>query len=211
MRHQKRINSLSRTSSHRKAMLSNMATSLILHKRISTTLPKARVLRQYVEPLITRAKDDTMHSRRVVFRYLKDKEAVNELFREISVKVADRPGGYTRILKTGFRPGDNTDMCIVEFVDYNDAMLEAKEEKKATSGKKRTRRGRRGGGQGQKTQAQEQKTATADQNVTEAETEETQKKAEQQAAEAAKNAEQETKNSKPEEGEGTNEEKKDNQ
>ncbi|MCF8218345.1 MAG: 50S ribosomal protein L17 [Bacteroidales bacterium] len=209
MRHQKRINSLSRTSSHRKAMLSNMATSLILHKRISTTVPKARVLRQYVEPLITRAKEDTMHSRRVVFRYLKDKEAVNELFREISVKVADRPGGYTRILKTGFRPGDNTDMCIVELVDYNDAMLEAKEEKKATTGKKRTRRGRRGSsGQGQKTQAQDQQ--AAGQENTEA-ADEKQKKAEQKAAEEAKNAEQETKNSKPEEGEGTNDEKKDNQ
>lgn len=209
MRHKKGINSLSRTTSHRKAMLSNMATSLILHKRISTTLPKARVLRQYVEPLITRAKDDTMHSRRIVFRYLKDKEAVNELFREISVKVADRPGGYTRILKTGFRPGDNSDMCIIELVDYNEAMLEAKEEKKATTGKKRTRRGRRGSGGGQKEQAQNQKTSAAEQSTKD--TAEKQEEAQHQTGDETKNTEQETKNTKPEEGESTSEEKKDNQ
>jgi large subunit ribosomal protein L17 len=127
MRHQKSINHLGRTSTHRKAMLSNMASSLIMHKRISTTIAKAKALRGYVEPLITRAKIDSTHSRRVVFSYLQDKEAVTELFRDISVKVADRPGGYVRILKTGFRLGDNADMCIIELVDYNETLLTAKE------------------------------------------------------------------------------------
>lgn len=123
MRHGKKINHLGRTSSHRKAMLSNMAASLILHKRISTTLAKAKALRTFIEPLITSSKDDSTHSRRLVFSYLQSKEAVTELFREVSKKVADRPGGYTRILKTGNRLGDNADMCIMELVDYNEAML----------------------------------------------------------------------------------------
>ena len=127
MRHQKSINHLGRTSTHRKAMLSNMASSLIMHKRISTTIAKAKALRGYVEPLITRAKIDSTHSRRVVFSYLQDKDAVTELFREVSVKVADRPGGYVRILKTGFRLGDNADMCIIELVDYNESLLSIKE------------------------------------------------------------------------------------
>lgn len=127
MRHQKTINHLGRTSTHRKAMLSNMASSLIMHKRISTTIAKAKALRGYVEPLITRAKIDSTHSRRVVFSYLQDKEAVTELFREVSVKVANRPGGYVRILKTGFRLGDNADMCIIELVDYNENLLTTKE------------------------------------------------------------------------------------
>ena len=127
MRHQKSINHLGRTSTHRAAMLSNMASSLIMHKRISTTIAKAKALRGYVEPLITRAKIDSTHSRRVVFSYLQDKEAVTELFREVSVKVADRPGGYVRILKTGFRLGDNADMCIIELVDYNENLLSIKE------------------------------------------------------------------------------------
>jgi len=113
MRHQRVINHLGRTSSHRKAMLSNMAVSLILHKRIRTTTAKAKVLKTFVEPLITKSKDDSTHSRRVVFSYLMDKEAVSELFREISPKIAERPGGYTRILKTGNRIGDNADMCIL--------------------------------------------------------------------------------------------------
>jgi len=108
-------------------MLSNMASSLIMHKRISTTIAKAKALRGYVEPLITRAKIDSTHSRRVVFSYLQDKDAVTELFREVSVKVADRPGGYVRILKTGFRLGDNADMCIIELVDYNESLLSIKE------------------------------------------------------------------------------------
>ncbi|MCX6281642.1 MAG: 50S ribosomal protein L17 [Bacteroidetes bacterium] len=141
MRHQKTINHLGRTSAHRKAMLSNMAASLILHKRITTTLAKAKALRSYVEPLITRAKDDSTHSRRVVFSYLQNKDAVTELFKEISKKIMERPGGYTRILKTGMRAGDNADMCFIELVDYNEAMLGKKDDAKA----KTTRRGRRGG------------------------------------------------------------------
>ncbi|MCX6243792.1 MAG: 50S ribosomal protein L17 [Bacteroidetes bacterium] len=138
MRHGKKINHLGRTSSHRKAMLSNMATSLILHKRIATTLAKAKALKTYVEPLITRSKDDSTHSRRLVFSYLQSKEAITELFREISTKVADRPGGYTRILKTGNRLGDNADMCILELVDYNEAYVTTKEQAKT----KTTRRKR---------------------------------------------------------------------
>ncbi len=138
MRHGKKVNHLGRTSAHRKAMLSNMASSLILHKRINTTLAKAKALRSYVEPLITRSKDDSTHSRRMVFSYLQNKEAVITLFREVSVKVADRPGGYTRILKTGTRLGDNAEMCMMELVDFNENMLAAKEAPKA----KTTRRSR---------------------------------------------------------------------
>ena len=138
MRHQRRINHLGRTAAHRKAMLSNMACSLILHKRISTTLAKAKELRKFIEPLVTKSKNDTTHSRRTVFAYLHNKYAVTELYREISQKIADRPGGYTRILKTGFRQGDNAEMCIIEFVDYNETYTQAKETKKAT----KTRRSR---------------------------------------------------------------------
>jgi large subunit ribosomal protein L17 len=137
MRHGKKINHLGRTSSHRKAMLSNMASSLILHKRISTTLAKAKALRTYVEPLLTHSKEDSTHSRRVVFSHLQNKEAVSELFREISKKIASRPGGYTRILKTGTRLGDNADMCIIELVDYNEAMLGTKEETKTKTTRRR--------------------------------------------------------------------------
>lgn len=123
MRHQRVINHLGRTSSHRKSMLSNMAVSLIIHKRITTTTAKAKALKKYVEPIITKSKEDTTHSRRVVFGQLKDKSAVSELFREISPKIAERPGGYTRILKTGNRVGDNAEMCILELVDFNEGML----------------------------------------------------------------------------------------
>lgn len=119
MRHNKNFNHLGRTSSHRKAMLANMATSLIMHKRISTTLAKAKALRMYVEPVITRSKEDTTHSRRETFKYLKNKYAVTELFSQIGPKVMDRPGGYTRILKTGFREGDSAEMCFIELVDFN--------------------------------------------------------------------------------------------
>ena len=140
MRHNKKFNHLGRKSAHRKAMLANMASSLIAHKRISTTVAKAKALRMYVEPLITKAKKDTTHSRRIVFSYLQDKEAVSELFRDVAAKVADRPGGYTRILKTGNRLGDNAEMCIIELVDYNEAMLVAKEEAAAPK-KRRSRRG----------------------------------------------------------------------
>ena len=121
MRHNKNFNHLGRQAGHRKALMSNMASSLILHKRIETTVAKAKALKQFVEPLVTRSKEDSTHSRRVVFSYLKQKEAVTELFRTIAPKIADRPGGYTRILKTGFRLGDAADMCIIEFVDFNEA------------------------------------------------------------------------------------------
>ncbi|NLO70965.1 MAG: 50S ribosomal protein L17 [Porphyromonadaceae bacterium] len=141
MRHNKKFNHLSRTSTHRKAMLANMAISLIRHKRISTTLAKAKALRVYVEPLLTKAKTDTTHSRRIVFSYLQNKEAVTELFRDVAVKIADRPGGYTRILRTGYRFGDNAEMCIIELVDYNENMLKDSVAKKTT----RTRRSRRSG------------------------------------------------------------------
>lgn len=137
MRHLKVINHLGRTSSHRKAMLSNMATSLILHKRITTTTAKAKALRTFVEPLITKSKEDSTHSRRVVFGYLKDKTAVAELFREVSPKVAERKGGYTRILKIGNRIGDNADMCVMELVDYNDAMLGGEAAKTKTTRRRR--------------------------------------------------------------------------
>ena len=136
MRHNKAINHLGRKSGHRKALLANMATSLILHKRIETTVAKAKALKGYVEPLITKSKEDTTHSRRVVFSYLKNKEAVTELFRTVAPKIADRPGGYTRVLKTGFRQGDGADMALIELVDFNEAAL-ATAPKKA---KKTTRR-----------------------------------------------------------------------
>jgi large subunit ribosomal protein L17 len=139
MRHGKKFNHLSRTASHRKAMLSNMASSLIEHKRITTTVAKAKALRKYVEPLITRAKDDTTHSRRIVFSYLQDKESVTTLFNEVAEKVASRPGGYTRIIKTGNRLGDNADMCIIELVDFNELLLGSEE--KETAKKSRRRRG----------------------------------------------------------------------
>lgn len=120
MRHNKKINHLGRQAGHRKALMSNMASSLILHKRIETTVAKAKALRKYVEPLITKSKEDTTHSRRIVFSYLKDKYATAELFREVAPRVADRPGGYTRILHTGFRLGDAAEMCIIELVDFNE-------------------------------------------------------------------------------------------
>ena len=144
MRHGKKFNHLGRKKGHREAMLSNMAASLLTHKRIFTTTAKAKALRVYVEPLITKSKDNTTHSRRVVFGYLQSKDAVNELFTTIAPKVADRPGGYTRILKTHNRLGDNADMCMMELVDFNEAMLEAKSSKvKTKSGSKRTRRGKK--------------------------------------------------------------------
>ncbi|MDD3876296.1 MAG: 50S ribosomal protein L17 [Bacteroidales bacterium] len=139
MRHNKKINHLGRKSAHRKAMLSNMAASLIMHKRIVTTLAKAKALRMYVEPLITKSKDDSTNSRRTVFSFLQNKEAVTVLFREIAQKVAERPGGYTRILKTGTRLGDSAEMCIIELVDFNEALLKDKDTKKA----KTTRRSKR--------------------------------------------------------------------
>jgi len=139
MRHNKKFNHLGRTASHRAAMLSNMAISLIKHKRITTTVEKAKALKKYVEPLITKSKNDTTNSRRVVFSYLQDKYAVTELFKEISVKIADRPGGYTRIIKTGHRLGDNAAMCFIELVDYDENM--AKETvKKSTRTRRRSKK-----------------------------------------------------------------------
>lgn len=136
MRHGDKINNLGRKSAHRKAMLSNMACSLILHKRINTTLAKAKALRTFVEPLITKSKDDSTHSRRTVFAYLGNKEAVSMLFKDVATKVADRPGGYTRILKTGSRAGDNADMCFIELVDFNENMLAAKAPAKAKTSRR---------------------------------------------------------------------------
>lgn len=140
MRHGKKFNHLGRTASHRKAMLSNMAKSLLEHKRISTTLAKAKELRKYIEPLITKAKEDSTHNRRVAFGYLKNKEAIKLLFGEVVEKVGNRPGGYTRIIKTGYRLGDNAEMCIIELVDFNELMLKEEQPVKK-AGRRRSRRG----------------------------------------------------------------------
>lgn len=139
MRHGKKVNHLGRKSAHRKAMLSNMACSLIEHKRITTTVAKAKALKGYVEPLITKSKTDSTHSRRTVFSYLGSKDAVSELFREVAPKVGNRPGGYTRIIRTGYRIGDNAEMCLIELVDFNELYGAG------TAAKKTTRRSRRGG------------------------------------------------------------------
>lgn len=146
MRHGKKFNHLGRQTAHRAAMLSNMACSLIEHKRISTTIAKAKALRVYVEPILTKSKDDTTHNRRTTFSYLKSKEAVTELFRTIAPKIADRPGGYTRIIRTGYRLGDNAEMCLIELVDFNEVYTSG--EKKTT-----TRRSRRGGSTAKKADA----------------------------------------------------------
>ena len=141
MRHGKKNNHLGRKTAHRKAMLANMACSLIEHKRINTTVAKAKALKQFVEPLVTKSKEDTTHNRRIVFARLRQKDAVTALFRDVAVKVGDRPGGYTRIIKLGNRLGDNADMCLIELVDYNEVYNVGKATKK-----KSTRRGRRGAG-----------------------------------------------------------------
>jgi large subunit ribosomal protein L17 len=194
MRHGKKINHLGRTSSHRKAMLSNMASSLILHKRISTTLAKAKALRTFVEPLFTRSKDDSTHNRRMVFSYLQNKEAVSELFREISKKISERPGGYTRILKTGNRLGDNADMCIIELVDYNEAMLGSKEAAKA----KPTRRRRAPGKKKEETAEVEEKTAAVDE-VKEPKAKKSAKKVVEEKVEEPEEIVDQTETSEPEE------------
>ena len=139
MRHNKSVNHLGRTDSHRKALLANMSVSLIMHKRIQTTVAKAKALKVYLEPLVTKSKEDTTHQRRTVFSYLKDKNAVTELFRTIAPKIADRPGGYLRVLHTGFRQGDGAEMALIEFVDFNEAALASGASKAA---KKTTRRSR---------------------------------------------------------------------
>jgi large subunit ribosomal protein L17 len=156
MRHGKKFNHLGRQTAHRAAMLSNMACSLIEHKRINTTIAKAKALRVYVEPIITKSKDDTTHARRTAFSYLKSKEAVTELFRTVAPKVADRPGGYTRIIRTGYRLGDNAEMCMIELVDFNE-IYGAGEAKKTT-----TRRSRRGGSSAPKAAATDTATETAE-------------------------------------------------
>lgn len=138
MRHGKKVNHLGRTASHRNAMLSNMAASLILHKRITTTVAKAKALRKFVEPIITRSKDNTTHSRRIAFSYLQSKEATSELFSAVAEKVASRPGGYTRIIRTGYRLGDNAETCMMELVDFNELLL--KDSAPAKGKAKRTRR-----------------------------------------------------------------------
>ena len=146
MRHGRKINHLGRTTAHRHAMLSNMSSSLILYKRITTTVAKAKALRKYIEPLLTKSKDDTTHSRRMVFAALQDKESIKELFGNISGKIATRPGGYTRILKlSDTRLGDNAEMCIIELVDFNDTLIESKQAASDKAAAGTTRRSRRGG------------------------------------------------------------------
>ena len=158
MRHNKNFNHLGRQAGHRKAMLSNMAVSLILHKRIQTTIAKAKAVQKFIEPLVTKSKEDTTHQRRIVFSYLKQKEAVTELFRTIAPKIMERPGGYTRILKTGFRLGDGADMCIIEFVDFNETYTFGREAAApAAEAKPKTRRSR-----AKKTDAVEDATVVAE-------------------------------------------------
>ncbi len=168
MRHSRVINHLGRTSAHRKSMLANMATSLILHKKITTTTAKAKALRTYVEPLITKSKEDSTHSRRVVFSYLKDKNAVAELFRDISPKIAERPGGYTRILKIGNRAGDNADMCILELVDYNETMLAGEAAKTKSARRRRSPKKKEEGAAASAPKAAKAKAPKAEEPVREA-------------------------------------------
>ena len=164
MRHNKKFNHLGRQAGHRKAMLSNMAVSLILHKRIKTTVAKAKAVQMFIEPIVTKAKEDTTHQRRVVFSYLKQKEAVTELFRTIAPKIMERPGGYTRILKTGFRLGDGADMCIIEFVDFNDTYTFGREAAAPVAeAKPKTRRSR-----AKKTDAVEDATVVAEKKTKQA-------------------------------------------
>ena len=162
MRHNKNFNHLGRQAGHRKAMLSNMAVSLILHKRIQTTVAKAKAVQKFIEPLVTKSKEDSTHSRRVVFSYLKQKEAVTELFRTIAPKIMERPGGYTRILKTGFRLGDGADMCIIEFVDFNEVYTFGREAAAPVAeAKPKTRRSRK-----KSTDATEDATVVAEKKAT---------------------------------------------
>lgn len=167
MRHRKKFNHLKRTRAHRRAMLANMASSLIMHKRIQTTLAKAKALRPYIEPLITKSKNDSTHSRRIVFTALHSKEAVNELFREVATKVADRPGGYTRILKLGMRQGDSAEMAMIELVDYNENLLAEKQSRKK-SGKRTRRAGKKAtDAPAKETAAVEEETPKAEEAATE--------------------------------------------
>lgn len=193
MRHRNKTNSLGRTASHRKAMLANMATSLVMHKRIKTTVAKAKVLRTYIEPIITKAKVDSTHNRRTAFRYLKNKYAVSELFRAVAPRIADRPGGYTRILKIGHRVGDNASICYIELVDFNTTYAP---NEKATKKKRRSRRG--GGSKGKQEEQQtlpnvetfsEVTEQIEDEKVVEKKQEEAEKKEEKQVDDEKKEAE----------------------
>src|SRR5690606_5187060 len=198
MRHGKKFNHLGRQASHRKAMLSNMCASLILHKRISTTLAKAKELKKHVEPLVTRAKEDTTHNRRMAFSVLQNKEAIKTLFGEVVEKVGNRPGGYTRIIKTGFRLGDNAEMCIIELVDFNELML-----KDAKPAKKTTRRSRRGSGKAAEAPAAAKATEETT-DITAAPAEEAEATPSAEAADTASKAEEE----KADESEANKEDKK---
>lgn len=181
MRHGKKVNHLGRTHSHRKALLSNLATALITHKRITTTVAKAKALRVYVEPLLTKAKSDTTHSRRVVFSYLQDKEVLKEVFGDVATKIGSRPGGYTRIIRLGFRPGDNAEMALIELVDYNENLLTTKKEGGAK--KKRTRRGGSGAAAAPAAKPAEAPKAEAAEEAAEAKAEAAEESAQDQAAE----------------------------
>ncbi|GAB3331583.1 hypothetical protein GCM10027429_10080 [Marivirga atlantica] len=187
MRHGKKFNHLGRTAPHRKAMLANMASSLIDSKRITTTVAKAKALRSYIEPLITKSKEDTTHNRRTVFSYLQSKEAVKELFDEVGAKVANRPGGYTRIIKLGSRLGDDAEMALIELVDYNELLLGDSGESK----KKTTRRSRRGGGSKAKAESTETKAEAKEEST---EKKETKKKAAPKKDEAKAEAKEAPKN-----------------
>ena len=191
MRHGRKINHLGRTASHRKALMSNLASSLIIHKRINTTVAKAKELRKYVEPLLTRAKEDTTHSRRMVFSYLNNKESVKVLFTEVADRIMERPGGYTRIIKTGQRLGDNAEMCMMELVDFNDLYTKDTGEKKA-----RTRRSRRGS-KSKRSETEHAETAVAEATeVKEAAEPKDSKKEEEKPKAKAKTAKKETKSAK---------------
>lgn len=181
MRHNKKINHLGRTSSHRNAMLSNMSVSLIMHKRIFTTLAKAKALKKVVEPIINKSKEDTTHSRRLAFKALQSKDAVTELFQNVSQKVADRPGGYTRIIKIGNRLGDNAEMCFIELVDYNENMLK----EKAVAEKTKTRRSRKKADAEPKAEESAAVEATAEEAAPKAKAEKAPKKAKAEKAEDA--------------------------
>jgi len=202
MRHGKKFNHLGRTAPHRKAMLSNMASSLILNKRITTTVAKAKALRKYVEPILTKSKEDTTHSRRVVFSYLNDKQTVKALFDEVSEKIASRPGGYTRIIKTGNRLGDNADMCIIELVDYNELLLEDAKPAKAKS-----RRSRKVGGKKKEEATVVEEEVKAESTIEDAEViEEVKAEADQEVVEEAQTEEVKSEETVEDKKEDTNEE-----
>lgn len=202
MRHGKKFNHLGRKTAHRSAMLSNMASSLIIHKRINTTVAKAKALRKYIEPILTKSKTDDTHSRRVVFSYLQDKETVTELFNNVAGKIANRPGGYTRIIKTGARLGDNSEMCMMELVDFNELLLI-----EGDAGKAKTRRSRRGGKAKAKTEepkadvaeVKEEAVVEAEEVKEEAKAEEVEAKAEETEEPKAEAADEEKEDKKEKE------------